>query len=481
MHARSVHGRRGVTVTDRQEKSAAWGFYLLLLGGAVLRLAFFWINPPENVFDNHLEPIQRILATGKIPAVDACWQCYQPPVFYLFSAILAKLALGVQLPAAGLDKFLQFVTCFFSLLNLWVLMLIVRRFPFPNGCRLLLFALICVLPRDVYMAGMHSNDTATYFAISLSVYLAMRLMTEDRLWLPVALGVVGSLALLTKYTAFVVIPVILAAVGWRFLSSRAGGLKMIRGAAVAVLLPVLVLGSFLTYNQHHYGRLLPHNDQLFDPATRYVRESATADFVSFTPWKFIQTPLLVPGQVSSFWTVAYTGLWFDTEPRYVTFVGGDLRWWEAYMGWLRGKGPFPGVPVALPPAVKIVGSVLEAVGLVPLLLAGIGGVAAARTAMRRQGGALAESGLAVLLFLLGSATVAGIVILAIKMPVFSAMKASYFLGAVPAFGYFIGRGLSALPEKSVWRPALNAGLVAVILFCVVHLLQVISQFRLPLT
>lgn len=40
---------------------------LLLLLGAGLRIARFWVNPPQNAFDDHLEPIQLAMQWGGLP------------------------------------------------------------------------------------------------------------------------------------------------------------------------------------------------------------------------------------------------------------------------------------------------------------------------------------------------------------------------------------------------------------------------------
>ena len=62
-----------------------------------LRFLLFLFNPPTNAFDNHFKPIYLIMQTGSIPAKDACWQCYQPPVFYIISAFVGKIVLALNI------------------------------------------------------------------------------------------------------------------------------------------------------------------------------------------------------------------------------------------------------------------------------------------------------------------------------------------------------------------------------------------------
>ena len=110
----------------------------------LLRLLLCWGNPPSNSFDDHFEPIALILQTGHIPAKNACFQCYQPPVFYYSSAILAKplIYLGYSDPGA-IEKFLQFLNCFYGIATLAVIYLILKRLDLSEFSRLMAFCVIC--------------------------------------------------------------------------------------------------------------------------------------------------------------------------------------------------------------------------------------------------------------------------------------------------------------------------------------------------
>src|SRR4051794_2905135 len=54
--------------------------------GAALRLALFSINPPNNTYDDHLEPIAIVARDERLPSAAECWECYQPPLYYIASA-----------------------------------------------------------------------------------------------------------------------------------------------------------------------------------------------------------------------------------------------------------------------------------------------------------------------------------------------------------------------------------------------------------
>jgi hypothetical protein len=109
---------------------AAVFLLFFLCAGAVLRLLLCWFNPPQNAFDNHYAPIFLIMETGAIPAKDACFQCYHPPVFYWISAAIGNMAVSGGMTPPHLMKLLQFVRCFYGIATLGVCYVILKKFPF---------------------------------------------------------------------------------------------------------------------------------------------------------------------------------------------------------------------------------------------------------------------------------------------------------------------------------------------------------------
>src|SRR5262245_43707070 len=86
--------------------------------GACLRLLLCWVNPPLNSFDDHFSPIFLIIKNGSIPAKNACFECYHPPVFYSLSAMIGNVLSNFVADLQSLLKPLQFVNCLYSILTL---------------------------------------------------------------------------------------------------------------------------------------------------------------------------------------------------------------------------------------------------------------------------------------------------------------------------------------------------------------------------
>jgi hypothetical protein len=419
---------------------------LFFLTGAILRILLCWSNPPNNAFDDHYEPIHLMMKSGSIPAKDACWQCYHPPVFYGLSAMIGKpfMARGMQMPQ--IDKILQFVNCLYGILTLVFLYLILRKVSLPDLSRILAFGVACFLPRHIYMSALNSNDTISYLFVAVSIYLLI--ITIERKftpWLVAATSVVVSITLFTKYTTYAVLPAII--VPFLFLYFKGSAIprkKIVASFVLMFLLPVALLSLYFISNYKQYGAPLPWNVQKLDPSNTQPRDYSDMSFFSFKPWDGIADPIIAPDRMHSFWTLAYNGMWFDNEPKFLYFLDSNREWWGRYYAWLRGEIAFPGDNNSVSGLTKLCGSGLIFLGLFPLFLI-IKGACCCLKKLRdrwREGDGMGISEMSVFPILL-IANAAIVIVLALRLPVFSATKASYFLGSLPAFAVFFSYGFAS--------------------------------------
>jgi 4-amino-4-deoxy-L-arabinose transferase-like glycosyltransferase len=454
-------------------KVLTWVAFVLAI---VLRVALWWVNPPQNAFDDHFAPIFLIMDSGKIPAKDACWQCYHPPVFYWISAMVGNLALALRIGPPLLFKVIQFLPCLYGILTVAVVYLILRKLPLPEWSRLLAFGVVCVLPRHVYMSGMNSNDTISYLFVALTVYFLL-VAVERKLAPPalVATTVSLSIAIFTKYTAYAVLPAVLVVFGGLFLQRRLASRRRVLLSAVGVLvLPLALLSGYFASNLKHYGTPLPWNVDQLDPSLTQPRDAKRLDYWSFTPWDAVGTPLIVPGRMHSFWTLLYTSMWYDNEPKYIYFLDSNRDWWRRYYDWLRGEGDYPGPNHALSAVTKVEGGSLVALGLVPLGLMGLGLLVCGRRVWSGWGGDGVEGVVMSMFPALLLANAAGVVALSLRLPVYSAAKGTYLLISLPAFAVFLAEGLARCEGSSRLKSAVGVVLGILMIVASVHVLRVVA-------
>src|SRR5438477_9251258 len=244
---------------------AALFFLFLFCAGAALRLLLCWFNPPQNAFDNHYEPIFLIMERGAISAKDTCFQCYHPPVFYWISAMIGKMMLAGGMTPPHMIKLLQFVCCFYGIATLGVCYLILKKFPLSAFSSAIAFGTICFLPRHIYMSAMNSNDTISYLCVAISIYLTVVALERKLAPLRLALlNIVLTVTVFTKYTAFAVLPAVLAGVLWAYHVRLVDSRRQLWLSILAVLaMPVSVLGGYMVANVKHDYTPLPWNVSLY--------------------------------------------------------------------------------------------------------------------------------------------------------------------------------------------------------------------------
>jgi hypothetical protein len=447
---------------------------VLFAVATALRLLLWWTNPPQNAFDEHFEPILMIMQTGEVPAKDACWQCYHPPVFYWTSAMVGKAAAEAGMPMPQILKLIQFLSCLYGALTLAVLYLILRKSPLSDTAKLLVFGTICMLPRHIYMSAINANDSLSYLLAALSV-LGLLVAFEKRLSLQVVvpLTAVMTITLFTKYTAFILVPAFIVALSAAYRMQLVPKKQLVQSVFLLVGIPLAVLAFSMASNFRAYGDLLPWNVNRLDPSLTQPRDPEEIDFWTFKPWESLQSPILEPGRMHSFWTLVYSGMWFDNEPKFIYFLDEDQTWWDHYYAWLMGKAPYPGRNPSLSRSGRLIGSGLVLFGLVPLALMLSGLYQYLRGGSSHFGAANAAYLTAMPLFptlLLMNAS--GIIALTLRLPVYTAMKAGYFLISLPAFAVFLGLGIMLIEKKGAWMTGISAAFGILWVLAAAHIIQI---------
>ena len=428
-------------------------------------------EPPDNSFDDHFQPISLIIQHGTIPARERLLGMrYNPPVFYPVSARIGRLAFDLGANRRRVEKILQFVCCFYSILTIGVIYLILNRIPLSDFSKLIAFGLVGFLPCHIYMSAMHSNDTMAYLFVALVIYLLI--IAVDRnfsLISLIPLSLVMTIALFIKYNTLAIIPIALTVFALAFVNMpRADKNKKIVLCCLALAVPLSFLTISMFSNVKHYGKALPVNYEIIHNFIEsQPRGEVRVSFVNFKPWESIKMPILTPSQLSSFWTIVYSGMRFDTEPKFLWFMDSNTDWWRQYFAWGNGLRRFPGDNRSMSRLTLFEGSALITVGLFPLILAMVGCFQYYERLRNffSQANWLEIAKVSIVPILLLS-NAAGIIAHTLKMPFYSAMKASFFLISLPAFAILVGLGVMVCENRPTlkWAMAIIFGTSFILVF-----------------
>ncbi|WP_197076646.1 hypothetical protein [Hymenobacter terrenus] len=288
--------------------------------GVLMRLLLFVYNRVENSYDNHLEPILYYVEHQQRPAPDACWQCYQPPLYYVVAASVYEGALRVTKSTYRAGKAVQGINTVLSVATLaLIILLIKKRFPNQPLLVMVLAAVAAVLPRDIYASAIISNDYLLVFLTTCSVWVYLRHVARPATGSLVGLCVLAATSALTKQHGLLVL-----LLPGSILLRRALQRSPFQGRPLlqpAVLLSLLILGLGLSDELWKYQQtqvLLVSNQHFFPMTDKQPPGSVRLlDLHSFRLPALLRHPALSEATNSSYWTVLFANTWFDYELLFV--------------------------------------------------------------------------------------------------------------------------------------------------------------------
>ncbi len=169
------------------------------------------VLPLDAGFDSigHIKYVEYIQQKNSLPLADEGWQMYHPPLYYLLSAVALKI-LGIA--AAGAEG-VTALRCFgmvLGLVQIYFVMRVLRvLFPEKYGMHLAGLLLASFLPVQLYLCQLVTNEMLAALFVTLAAWFLLRLLEKPGIspGLSAAVGLCLGASLLTKFSAFVVLPV----------------------------------------------------------------------------------------------------------------------------------------------------------------------------------------------------------------------------------------------------------------------------------
>ena len=416
----------------------------MFAAGAALRINNALVFSPVRAYDGfaHFSYIWFLAENWIVPLPTSGWEFFQPPLYYAWMAWLWNAL-------APMDAILRLqlgtlVMAVLGLVHAWASWVLVRRvLPDNPVARLAAAGLMLFLPVHLYSAGFIGNEYLCAVFCSLSLVALMRVIDRPTVANAIVLGLCLGAAMLTKFTAFVVVAGAFATLGGRAILRRdRTGLGL---SAVAAAAMILVCGWFYGRNILIYGTPFKMSRETF-VLQRYENMQTKGrrtiwEYVLFDPviLRRPQWPRAVPlveeipteREYSAARESVLTGIYANA-------------WFDGYGGWVLPA-------VHQDNTVRRAGQILLTLGLVPSILCLVGiAVAVRRLWQRGWDDTLVAmvSTFAAMLAVLVQGTIA--------VPVHAAVKATYLLPVSAVFGFWFGLGLDWIQRRRArwFRPIL---------------------------
>jgi hypothetical protein len=290
--------------------------------GLVLRLAIFCVSPPNNSFDDHLEPIMIYKNSMNIPLPNQCWECYQPPVYYGLCAIVLSGAEALDQSKFNSWRLVQLVNPLISVFVLFLFYRILLQLEVSLQKSLVLLSFLAVLPIDLLTCSMIGNDYLLVLFSVLTFYSFLRfhnqiIQSGHVGWLNFFLLCFFSvLGALTKQHGLLLIifPGAALLLMFKDLSWRGRLLfsTMVLMAIISSLsneiMKFRATGKFLVSNQDFYN----YTEGQFPGAISRV------EFFTFRFYNLMKAPFMSEQTSASFITEIFARIFFDYEWRFTS-------------------------------------------------------------------------------------------------------------------------------------------------------------------
>lgn len=378
-----------------------------------------------------------------VPWADQGWSYFHPPLHYALGWVLAQFGSG--------DVLVRGLSLLGGAASLLVAGLAaqVARMAAPDrpGLPLLAFTAVAFLPVQLIVGSMPGNEMTlgALSAAALVTFIANERRSSPSWALDGLCGALVGAALLAKFSGLMPLLVVVASLGLRPLLTADGRHLLLRNLGRAALIAAVAGTLAFPYyarNLRAFGtpfelsRGYPLIAQVEGDQPPGVRE--ISDYLRISPKMFHDPNPLAPHLLNAIWSTAYLNVWADI------YRESDVE--RA----LLSERATPAVATWLP-----------LIGLLPTALAGLGALLALRDVFRGR-----RRSVYIPMLLLASATFASFVLFTWRVPIWSAVKASYLLGLSLPYGVFLARAVESLSRRGPgwWRllPATAVALVAVV-------------------
>jgi hypothetical protein len=298
-------------------------FIVVTLLSFWLRVGLVWFNRQSN--DNHMEVVQLMLASARLPQLKDCWECFQPKMFHFTVTMLLRILGMTGLPINGLNLVAEIINLLAGLATVAVAWAFIRRLPVKNKwLQLLAFGLVALNPAMIGINSQATNDTFAILFSSLAIYCTHVFLQRTKL-APFLLAILFTALGIASKTNVWVTAIGIVITLFIHISGKAGRTRRTAGHAIAFLIavPVLSVINPLTQyaaNYQTYGKpvLMNINPLPLPPLTGISKYNDRAGILSvkdgFFTFKFInlfEHPRVeydhdnYPPNRTSFWTMFY--------------------------------------------------------------------------------------------------------------------------------------------------------------------------------
>lgn len=186
----------------------------IILTGIFLRICYTFVTDiGERTYDvyrdkwGHLDYIKYIAQNFALPPVNEC-QTYHPPVHHIIAAFALDIGKAFTQRELFEYKLIQLVMVLLSSLTLMLFYKILKELNCSSIMILTAVSLFAFHPTNIYFSSRINNDNTLLFFYTLAFYFLIKWANTHRLKDIILLSLTAALAVLTKFSGVMLVPLI---------------------------------------------------------------------------------------------------------------------------------------------------------------------------------------------------------------------------------------------------------------------------------
>lgn len=405
--------------------------WFLLLAWCVIGINDAYRVPVYVGFDSdyHFEYIKYVAEKFRIPLPNEGWQMFQSPLYYMISAPF-YIVFSKFYDADTVNRILRFIPIICGALQVEFSYRALKTvFPNRGDLHALGTTIGGLIPMNLYSSQVVGNEPLAGMltaAVTVMGFSLIRSGAPKNRWHLLVMGALLGLALLSKMTAFLLLPPLFLLLVYVLYRGEGPVRRAASGIAGVFVVAFAVSSWYYIRNWIELGRPFIGGwaserkfDWWQDPGYRTVGQ-----FLSFG--QCLIRP--VYSGIYGVWDAIYSTFWLDGFLSSVVFYEYHPPWNYNFM--------ISGAWLALAPSLGIVAGFLRA--------------------LRRPAQSAKDGLLFADLFI--AVYFAGIVSLYITLPIYSTGKATYTLGLIPCYAVLAASGLDLVMRRPILRAIVYASI-----------------------
>lgn len=307
-----------------RHKRAGWSQIMIAIFvlASVIRVYYLGITPYSvraYDADGHIEYIEYLYNNFSLPAPNAGWEFWQPPLYYAVSSVVYGLS---KILDAGREQALYCVQELALVLSIWTLLIV-----WKIGAEIftekkdqektlpLFFGLIAFNPALVMLSARINNDVLIVPLMTYALLLIIRWWKNGHLKTWYALMIIIGLSILAKSSGLLLLPIAFICLCLKFPLSWK---KKLREGTIGFCIVMLIAGwlnIYRTVEEHGKYSVVANVDSL---NSALEVQNTPLTFVTFNPVRMIKIPYANAWEDASgrnnFWEYVYrTGLFGEFD------------------------------------------------------------------------------------------------------------------------------------------------------------------------